>query len=197
MYLIHIKDILKNKEFIYDNNAKGDVDFKKCIEYLKDKLEPEQIENLKYTIKDDYAEIYYDYVLQNRGWIWTIDEVRKDVIYILTKISVLQICNKKVETSTQTTNDTSHLTVEVQTPLSLYPSETRISTTQTENLIDSVVETISDENWPFYTTTCIKPMTNYNPGYAKNPFIPQWPDEITTELKEKLTFPNYGLKRNF
>lgn len=196
MYLIHIKDILKNTEYIYNT---GTIDFKSCIDYLKEQLEPERQENLKYTINDNYSEVYYDYNFQNRGWIWTTEEVRKDIIYILTKIPVLN--KSKIDNSTQTIKSTNHLTVEVQTPVSIKDNILISSLTQTEDNLDNVenvIETISDPNWPFYTETLqeIKPISHYAYGYAKNPFapLPQWPDEITTELKKKLTIPNFGLK---
>ena len=81
------------------------------------------------------------------------------------------------------------------------------SLTQTENSEYNNEYNNNDTQWPFYiepinnsiipetkSSSFCNNLTNLSSGYAKNPFIPMWPNEIATELKEKLSFPNYGLR---
>lgn len=178
MYLIHIKDILENKEYIY--NIGQTKDFKNCITFLKNKLSDEKQKELKYNMFENYCEIYYENEFKNKGWVWSSTEIRRDIIYILTKIEILDLGNHKLDRSSQT---------------------------QTENIVITNRNYLCDKIYKNYNETQIynyyddynnekqiKPLNNQlSSGYAKNPIIPMWPDNLMTELEEKFSSLNFGL----
>lgn len=170
MYLIHIKDILQNKEYIYNINysEQNENDFQNCIDFLKKQLPNENQNKIKYNIFQDYCEIYYDSEFKNKGWIWSSFEIRKDIIYILTKIKVLDTINIK--------ND-NVLSIGTQT-----------------NFINNIENKIQNCNDHFINLKSINKYNNtLSSGYARNPIIPMWPDNLITELEEKFSRLNFGL----
>lgn len=196
-YLIHIKDILGNKQYIYNTHI-NEFGFENSINFI---LSQENKKDLKYKIHDQYCEIYYDQEICNKGWIWTSNEIKTNVIYILTRIPILNIVkpNKTIQTN--------HL----DTVSSVTQTEREIIQTERGNIelieMDSCLQSgslIRQGNrslvrqdpvinaWPHLVNEINK--LSLGDGYANNPFIPMWSDEINTELKEKLSIPNYGLK---
>ena len=105
--LIHIKDIINNKEFIYNTQYNLDSGFLKCYEsILKNDLNIK--ENIKYAIYENYCEIFYDEEIIKRGWVWNSTNLRKNIIYILRYIPIYEMSkkiifdNKTVETFIET-----------------------------------------------------------------------------------------------
>lgn len=182
MYLIHIKDILKNQEFIYNINPNETFDFKNCITFLINQLSDQN--KIKYDIFENYSEIYNEIEFNNRGWIWSSTEKRKNILYILTKIKILNTDNKLQSTSTQT-NTVKTDTVKTNTVKHI------------ENIYDNL-NFLREEsiNTPYYDYNYLnnnRINTQLSSGYAKNPIIPMWPDNLITELEEKFSKLNFGL----
>lgn len=240
MYLIHIKDILQNKEYIYNTNANNTKsnntktnsqnDFQNCINYLKTKLPEDDQKKIKHNIFENYCEIYYDSEFKNKGWIWSSTEMRKDVIYFLTKIEIINNKeNNSINISTQTESDTYNersnynhtdkYNASINTPLikkthikylnrnksilnKIYNNtsfleplpliNTEYSNKQ-KSIFDQIYNTnfLTEDNTPNLNPN-LNPTLNTS-GYAKNPFSPIWPDNLITELQEKLSIHNYGL----
>ena len=116
MYLIHIKDILENKEYIYNTNSSDRDNFENCIKFLKNQLPTENQNKIKYNIFQDYCEVYYDLEFKNKGWVWSSIEIRKDIIYILTKIKILNFEDNKLNNSSQTYNKLKDFESQTETP---------------------------------------------------------------------------------
>jgi hypothetical protein len=192
MYLIHVKDILKNEEFIYNIKPNETFYFENCIKFLKSQLPNENQNKIKYNIFNEYCEIYYDSEFKNKGWVWSSIEIRKDIIYILTKIKILDNI-KVLSTSTSTQTDI------IQTG--------NIKTNTTQSNIDNIYNQCNNLNFineyssntPYYNDNYFNCLNNritktqLSSGYAKNPIIPMWPDNLITELEQKFSELNFGL----
>lgn len=270
-FLIHIKDILQNKHFVYNTQVvtqenHGDI-FKQCFNDLKSKTEID----LKYTISNNYCEIYSESEIINKGWVWSSSTIKKEILYLLTLIPIYSFQEKEEKcTNTQT------LVEQIQS--TIIPLITRTCDTQTIDLTKTQNKNnyIRENNYndyndkiydifykvPEYTTQEYKmpeykmpeykvpeykaqeykapeytttdpyyqpassstqfnnpfnnpfntqfnnpfnnsfnnnsfndPFSNsFSNGYAKNPFVPVWGDSFSTELKKKLSIPNFGLR---
>jgi hypothetical protein len=189
MYLIHIKDILNNQEFIYNIKPNETFDFKNCIKFLINQLSNENKSIIKYDIFENYSEIYNENEFKNRGWIWSSTEKRKDILYILTKIKILNTDNNFQSTSTQT--DT---------------VKTNITKSNIDNIYNNQCNNlnfISEDslNTPYYNDNYFNCLNNrripnqLSSGYAKNQIIPMWPDNLITELEQKFSKLNFGLNQ--
>lgn len=188
MYLIHIKDILQNKEYIY--NTDQTKDFKNCITFLKNKLSDDDKNNLKYNIFENYCEIYYENEFKNRGWVWSSIEIQRNIIYILTKIEVLKLEDNKIDKSSQTKQESQTQTKNIITSNNLFD---QIYNYNDQNHCNQIYN-YYDDNYYYNNQTQIKPVNNQlTSGYAKNPIMPMWPDNLMTELEEKFSTLNFGL----
>jgi len=190
MYLIHIKDILNNQEFIYNIKPNETFDFKNCIKFLINQLSNENKSIIKYDIFENYSEIYHENEFKNRGWIWTSTEKRKDILYILTKIKILNTDNNFQSTSTQTDS--------VKTDNTTKSNIHNIYSNHCNNLNflneDSTTTPYYNDNY-FNSLNNRGIQTQLSSGYAKNPIIPMWPDNLITELEQKFSKLNFGLNQ--
>lgn len=194
MHLIHIKDILENKEYIY--NTDQTKDFKNCINFLTNKLSDEKQKTLKYNIFENHCEIYYENEVKNKGWVWSSVEIRRDIIYILSKIEILNSDNNKVDNSSQTKQEFQTQTENILTS-SNFITKNHISNCiynhNNQNDYNKIYN-YYDDNYYYDNQTQIKPLNNQlTSGYAKNPIMPMWPDNLMTELEEKFSTLNFGL----
>jgi hypothetical protein len=198
-YLIHIKDILGNKQYIYNTHI-NEFGFENSINFI---LSQENKKDLKYKIHDQYCEIYYDQEICNKGWIWTSNEIKTNVIYILTRIPILNTTkpNKTIQTNhlgtvssvTQTSDRDNIELIEIDSCLQSRSPDWQGNRTLVRQGDRSLVRQDPIINaWPHLVNEINK--LSLGDGYANNPFIPMWSEEINTELKEKLSIPNYGLK---
>lgn len=214
--LIHIKDIINNKEFIYNTKYNLDYGFLKCFESIvKKDLNIKQ--NVKYVIYENYCEIYYDEEITKKGWVWNSKNIEKNIIYILRYIPIyeenvnLSCDNKEVEAIVEK-KDVGTSMIKNKYKYSRYynedsdsyseDSEDNQSNTILENdILDELTPLLYNENafiesinWCYNELEpVIQEFTNLNlgNGYANNPFFPK---ELDVELKQKLSQPNFGLK---
>ena len=189
-YLIHIKDILGNKQYIYNTHI-NEFGFENSINFI---LSQENKKDLKYKIHDQYCEIYYDQEICNKGWIWTSNEIKTNVIYILTRIPILNAVkpNKTIQTNHL---DTVSTVTQTERGMTQTYDQDNIELIEIESCLQSRSLVRQDpiiNAWPHLVNEINK--LSLGDGYANNPFIPMWSEEINTELKEKLSIPNYGLK---
>lgn len=202
--LIHIKDIINNKEFIYNTEYNLESGFLKCIESIKKKQDLKE-DNIIYKIYDNYCEIYYYEEIKKKGWIWNYKSMEKNIVYILTYIPlytkvepIIEPIIEQVNISTQTDN----------VDRSEYKKLDSDSGNDSDNDSDSESEynlgvDIFDElklplletiNWCYNELEpVIENFSNLKlgNGYANTPFFPK---DLEIELKSKLSKPNYGLK---
>lgn len=189
--LILIKDIINNKQFIYNTESANS--FNNCIEYLKNTY---QLENTKYSTHDTFCEIFVENETLQKGWIWNSTETNKQVLYILSFVPILNNqpkINVSVTTETQTTttltSDKYTQTTSDASPLEL---QYRYYTNQDRLFEHFDIQPDTCNN----TYTCT---TNYlidplqickKPEQKNSPIL----DILAKELKSKLQLPNYGLK---
>ena len=202
--LIHIKDIINNTEFIYNTEINLQSGFLKCFEMLKQKSETENKDNLKYSIYENYCEVFYDKEVIKPGWVWNSKNIGKNIIYLLTHIPIYNEINTETKNMSTQTNNNNFVDASTNTSVpTLSDFSSEIVSIDTHNVNENV-ETPILERISEITEWCYKELehviTDFNKltlgnGYAKNPFLPNWNDALTTELKEKLSVPNYGLKQ--
>lgn len=176
-FLIHIKDLLNNKEFIYSPIVNMEDGFNKFFNDLTDK------ENLKTVITDTHCEIFREEQITHTGWVWNSEETKRETLYILTLIEVYdthshnsQQTIQTTQTQTETNNQSTQTTQATQTNESLYDCKLDF------NFMDF------DTNWQCNGESNCSPSTS--PRFKTNKF---WSEELINELKEKLNLPNFGL----
>lgn len=184
MNFILIKDILNNKEFIYTDN-----NFDEAVNYLKITY---NLDNVNFSIHEQFCEIFREEQVINKGWIWNSTESNKEVIFVLSLIPVLNNNNPHIE-QIDTCTQTNFTTVQN-------------TSTQTETLNLSQLELqyryYNDQDRlfdHFETSVDIFPSRiNSDPlGLCRKQEVKQeikLLDVLTKELKSKLQLPNYGLK---
>lgn len=184
MNFILIKDILNNKEFIYTGN-----NFDEAVNYLKITY---NLDNVNFSIHEQFCEIFREEQVINKGWIWNSTESNKEVIFVLSLIPVLNNNNPHIE-QIDTCTQTNFTTVQN-------------TSTQTETLNLSQLELqyryYNDQDRlfdHFETSVDIFPSRiNSDPlGLCRKQEVKQeikLLDVLTKELKSKLQLPNYGLK---
>jgi hypothetical protein len=222
-YLLHIKDLLLNTQFVYNtqvitDNNHGDI-FTECIKHLQSKSDT----HLKYTICENYCEIYQDSETINAGWIWNSKTLQKKILYLLTPIPIycptqhVDKCTNVVDVATDTVAniissqnrdfDSVKLTRSCDTTLT-EPTLAFGKGTQTINLrlyptdydyeitpLQKFTKTFPNNLWSNNEPQCINfESLVLGDGYSRNPFLPVWGDTFTNELKKKLTIPNFGLR---
>jgi hypothetical protein len=201
--LIHIKDVINNKEFIYNTEYNLESGFLKCIDSIK-KRENIKEDNIIYKIYENYCEIYYYEEIKKKGWIWNYKSLEKNIVYILTYIPLYTKVEPIIEPltnnmSTQTDNiDRSEYKKLDSESSDNYDSDDTDSEKEYNLGIDifdelklPLLETI---NWCYNELEpVIENFNNLNlgNGYANTPFFPK---DLEIELKNKLSKPNYGLK---
>lgn len=201
--LIHIKDIINNKEFIYDTECNLESGFFKCFESI---VKTEDVkEYVKYAIYDNYCEIYYEEEIIKKGWVWNSKKIQKHIIYILTYIPIYKVSKseKKAinEVSTQTQFNSLELNFEEFYNQDMFKKlyDVNHSITDTESSTSTSASTIEEiNNFNFATMFDLEPIIenfnnlNLGNGYAPNPFFPR---DLQNELKDKISKPNNGLRR--
>lgn len=193
--LILIKDIINNKDSIY--NTKCSNSFDDCIQYLKNTC---QLDNIKYSIHNTFCEIFIENETVQKGWIWNSSEMNKQIIYILSFVPILDnqptpTLNITTETQTMTTScqNVSTQTTSNASPLELqylyYNNQDRLFDhfdIQPDNYTCTNTYTNNNNN-----NTCVDPLQICKrPEQKPSPIL----DILTKELKSKLQLPNYGLK---
>ncbi len=216
-YLIHIKDIINNKEYIYNTEYNLESGFLKCVESIKrESIRKDNLkeDNILYKIYDNHCEIYYYDEIKKRGWIWNYKSLEKNIIYILTYIPlyIKDIKNKPtLPTSVGDGRGITNVDIETQTEPE---KETRIINQSKYKKLESDSDNDSEINYnlgigildelkiPLLDTInwCyseLEPVIenfsslNLGNGYANTPFFPK---DLERELKNQLSKPNYGLK---
>ena len=198
MNFILIKDILNNKEFIYTGN-----NFDEAINYLKNTY---NLDNVNFSIHDQFCEIFREQQILNKGWIWNSTESNKEVIFILSLIPVLISEPKieQVETFTQTNFVTSQDNSTQTEPFVEKKEKETENVSQLElqyryyndhdRLFDHFETSL--DIFPTHThtsnTSLIDPLNICNKTKIKQEV--KILDVLTKELKSKLQLPNYGLK---
>lgn len=215
--LIHIKDIVNNKEFIYNTDYNLEYGFLKCFESIV-KKDLNIKKDVKYAIYENYCEIYYDEEIVNKGWVWNSKNIEKHIIYILRYIPIYEEnikinVDKEVDAIVEKKDcGTSMIKNEWKYNRYYYSkdSEDEDSEDSNDNESNTILEKdildglapllykeepfIENINWCYSE---LEPIIqnfdklNLGNGYANNPFFPR---ELNIELKEKLSQPNFGLK---
>ena len=214
--LILIKDIINNKEFIYNSTLvhPSSSCFDHCIEYIKNTY---QLQNANHSTHNNFCEIFLENETLHKGWIWNSTETTKQVIYLLSTVPVLSnfttetqtVETQTVETQTVETQTVETQTVETQTDIQSHNTKCQLSQLQLQYQYYNDQERLFDH---FETSVDIYPLNPFN--FHKNTIDPlqlcnnknkydtrstqstRTPvlDLLTTELKSKLQLPNYGLK---
>jgi len=185
MSLILIKDILNNKEFIYNNSTT--TSFESCIQYLKNTY---QLENSKHSIHDTFCEIFLENENTQKGWIWNSTEITKQIIYVLSFVPILS-STQTIETQTISTQTDSTQTNSTQTQ-TVSPLELQYRYySQQDRLFEHF--DIPPDTYTTYITDPLQICTRTTPTKKTNSTSPIL-DILTKELKDKLQLPNYGLK---
>jgi hypothetical protein len=185
--LILIKDIINNKESIYNTNFSNS--FHDCIQYLKNTC---QLDNINYFIHNTFCEIFIENQTLQKGWIWNSTETTKQVIYILSFVPILDTQPKMtVNTETQTMT-TSCQTVSTQTTSDLSPLELQYRYYNNQDRLFEHFDIQTDTyTYTNNNNTCVDPLQICKrPEQKSSPIL----DILTKELKSKLQLPNYGLK---
>jgi hypothetical protein len=185
--LILIKDIINNKESIYNTNFSNS--FHDCIQYLKNTC---QLDNINYSIHNTFCEIFIENQTLQKGWIWNSTETTKQVIYILSFVPILDTQPKMtVNTETQTMT-TSCQTVSTQTTSDLSPLELQYRYYNNQDRLFDHFDIQPDTyTYTNNNNTCVDPLQICKrPEQKSSPIL----DILTKELKSKLQLPNYGLK---
>jgi len=183
--LILIKDIINNKESIYNTNFSNS--FHDCIQYLKNTC---QLDNINYSIHNTFCEIFIENQILQKGWIWNSTETTKQVIYILSFVPILDTQPKMtVNTETQTMT-TSCQTVSTQTTSDLSPLELQYRYYNNQDRLFEHFD-IQTDTYSNVHNNIIDPLQICKPPKQESsPIL----DILTKELKSKLQLPNYGLK---
>lgn len=198
MSFILIKDILNNKDFIYNTQLIDGNNFDEAINYLKNTY---NLDNVNFSIHDQFCEIFREQQILNKGWIWNSTESNKEVIFVLSTIPIL--------------NNGPHIEqVDAFTQTNFVTVQNNSTQTQTETFVEEKKENLSqlELQYRYYndqerlfdhfeTSLDIFPI-NIATGYIDplNICKPKVKEEVkildilTKELKSKLQLPNYGLK---
>lgn len=218
--LIRIKDIINNKEFVYNTEYNLESGFLKCFESIIKNDNINDKENVNYAIYENHCEIFYDEEIIKKGWVWNSTKQQKNIIYILTYIPIYS--EKEIKESNKETQigrgiiekrdfgtqkDFNYICEDSESGDSKKSESDDSSDSKKSESDDSsdskksLVSTILDElttpvniDWSYNELEpVIRNFNNLNlgNGYANNPFFPK---ELDMELKKKLSKPNYGLK---
>ena len=185
--LILIKDIINNKESIYNTNFSNS--FHDCIQYLKNTC---QLDNINYSIHNTFCEIFIENQTLQKGWIWNSTETTKQVIYILSFVPILDTQPKMTVTTETQTMTTSCQTVSTQTTSDLSPLELQYRYYNNQDRLFEHFDIQPDTyTYTNNNNTCVDPLQICKrPEQKSSPIL----DILTKELKSKLQLPNYGLK---
>lgn len=188
LIFIYIKDIKSSKKYILNPEPilKSDLDKNFTNIYLTFKASNPNLEISKF---DDSCELYQLTSVVNKGWVWNEKVSKKDVLYSISTIPLLNpIQNKKfkhVSTQTQTTT-----------------TQTQTATDNTVNAINQIDQTLNQNKDKKFLSINQSHKTSsiLNYGYANNFLFPELKkslqDVLVDELKDKFTQPNYGLHSN-
>lgn len=206
-YLIHIKDIINNKEYIYNTEDNLESGFLKCVETIKDvsiKKDNLKEDNILYKIYDNHCEVYYYDEIKKRGWLWNYKSLEKNIIYILTYIPLYikneRVINVDIATQTETINRSEYKELGSDSDTGSDSDNSSDNDSRTNynlgmDILDELKIPLLDTiNWCY---TELEPVIenfsnlNLGNGYANTPFFPR---DLEIELKKKLSKPNYGLK---
>ena len=200
MSFILIKDILNNKDFIYNTQLIDGNNFDEAINYLKNTY---NLDNVNFSIHDQFCEIFREQQILNKGWIWNSTESNKEVVFLLSLIPVLNIHNhnskiEQVDTFTQTNFVTSQdISTQTEPFLEKKEKETQLELqyryyNDQDRLFDHFETSL--DIFPTHTnnTILIDPLNICNKTKVKQEV--KILDVLTKELKSKLQLPNYGLK---
>lgn len=199
--LIRIKDIINNKEFVYNTEYNLESGFLKCFESIIKNDNINDKENVNYAIYENHCEIFYDEEIIKKGWVWNSTKQQKNIIYILTYIPIYS--EKEIKESNKETQigrgiiekrdfgtqkDFNYICEDSDSDDSSDSKKSLVST-----ILDELTTTVNID-WSYNELEpVIRNFNNLNlgNGYANNPFFPK---ELDMELKKKLSKPNYGLK---
>lgn len=97
--LVYIKDNIEKTHYIYTNELDDDDDniFAKCYEWLSKNYRekyPDKLVDLRYIITNGTCDIVSEEEYINKGWIWNSTDVKRNVLYELTKIPVCVVVEK-------------------------------------------------------------------------------------------------------
>lgn len=226
MSTILVKDILNNKEYIYNittDNIKNE--FIKCYEFLKNKCintngqliigeNNNDNEFFKYSINElfNHCEIFYDKQIIKKGWVWNSSDLEKQVIYELKLINILNNTNVITNThSTQTDDLNVENTYEQHNDQhqSTFFSDTMASLCRkmySVSLLDTISESSEDCDEPEISeipeipeipeTKSVNEEKLYKLELGNGYCKDLFLNNFQKELKEKLALPNHGLKIN-
>jgi hypothetical protein len=212
MFFILIKDIVNNREYIYNKNAVDKHDLSELFQYYFKQLDNNE---LLFQEHETYAEIYKNTDIVNKGWVWNSVDQQKQVIYLLTAIELYDNCYIPTPILTTTTTQTSIFDIDTV-------EEYKYIDSASYHELDSDSESDSSLNantnmefrhnecqkiYDIWNTECIYTNNtiydnNNNDeniqfvvgnGYANTLLFP-W-QELSIELKQKLNTPNFGLRQ--
>lgn len=211
-FFILIKDIVNNKEYIYNKKVITKDNLAHVFQHYYDNLNND---GLLLQIHDTYAEIYKNTNVINKGWVWNSVEQQREVIYLLNAIELHEKFFNPLPTLTITTQTSVFDTTDYTDYRELnsndsdsdeYISQEPFSDSSDEG--DAQIDYRQNECQKIYdiwNTECIydqycEPETTTKDiqfvvgnGYANTLFFP-W-QELSIELKQKLNTPNFGLKQ--
>jgi hypothetical protein len=199
--LIRIKDIINNKEFVYNTEYNLESGFLKCFKSIMKNDNINDKENVNYAIYENHCEIFYEEEIIKKGWVWNSTKQQKNIIYILTYIPIysekeIKESNKETQVGKGivekrdygTQKDFNYICEESDSDNSSDSKKSLVST-----ILDELTTTVNIDWCYNELEPVIQNFNNLNlgNGYANNPFFPK---EFDIELKKQLSKPKYGLK---
>lgn len=188
-FLLLVKDVLQHSDFIYNSRLIDEQNIKQsltvcCEDLIKTNVHISELPNRDIIIHDNYAEIVYTTNTVSKGWIYNSNVISKQVAVLVQCIPVLDTQHNSASVACQTET--------------LQPCTVTLDSECSDDLCSFDSNKI--ELSPDSSYQSLLPVTSsYTPtytGYANTLLFPTWRDQFTIELKQKLSEPNLGLRRN-
>lgn len=200
-YFVLVKDIIKQSEYIYndipiDYNSISKT-FLSCCNELKNNIMDTEKENIIITKNETYCEIIKEFNNKKQGYLWNVDKVEKNVLFLVSLIktqsnylekSITQLVTELMNVRINTINESIKFIHEKINKL-----EKKIDI-PSNSIIEIPQIILNDDNTDLLgykyeqSTYMKKDIFKNNPS----PLI-DLSDNYLIELKEKLALPNYGL----
>lgn len=225
-YFILVKDIVKQTEYIYndipiDYNSISNT-FLICCNELKNELK-ENYKNIIINKNETYCEIINEVLNKQKGYLWNVNQVENNVLFLLTLIKTRS--NYLEKTITQLVTTLMDVRIDtINKSIKFIHDKIDLLDNKLDNkidLLDNKLNTIKENtcgnllntegnfnsegnlNIPkiFINDNVITGYKYEHGTYMKDLFkketsLIDFSDNYLTELKEKLSLPNFGLTDN-
>uniref|UniRef100_A0A6C0H788 Uncharacterized protein n=1 Tax=viral metagenome TaxID=1070528 RepID=A0A6C0H788_9ZZZZ len=188
-FLLLVKDILQHSDFIYDSRVIDEKNIKHslktcCEDLIKTNVHITELPNNDIIIHDTYAEIVYTTNTVSKGWIYNYNVISKQVAVLVQCVPVLDTQQSSPSVACQTEPlETCTVTLNSECIDDLCNFDSNKIELSYHSFYQSLIP-VTSAHTPTYT------------GYANTLLFPTWRDQFTIELKQKLSQPNLGLRRN-